>query len=120
MKKKGGITLLLVSFISLICFNACTSTTALRAYEVIDQTYRANAEGTYLGTANSYERARSMAANGGYSRFEWYSSTGLSTSFLINSCKASLAQETLTFNLSETLDGVKKASFATRSFNNFS
>ena len=39
--------------------------------------------------------------------FELYSSTGLITSFLSNSNKASLAQETLTFNLLETIEGVR-------------
>lgn len=62
--------------VSLICFNACYSTTAIRALEVVDQAYQPGGAGTYLGTANSYERARSMAASGGYSRFDWYSSTG--------------------------------------------
>jgi hypothetical protein len=36
-----------------------------------------------------------------------YSSTGLMTSFLSNSNKASLAQETLTFNLLDTIEGVR-------------
>lgn len=55
---------------------ACGSvaTTALRAFEVIDQSATTN--GTYLGNASSYSEAQSLARSKGYSRFDWYSTTG--------------------------------------------
>lgn len=64
--------------VTIMSVTACGSmgTTAIRAYEVIDQTYRANAQGNYCGTASSYEGARQLAASKGFTRFEWYSSTG--------------------------------------------
>lgn len=77
MKKHRRTILLILSVaISLLSVSACGTTTLYRAFEVVDQTYRANAQGTYLGTSSSYEGARQLAASKGYSRFEWYSSTG--------------------------------------------
>lgn len=61
---------------TLLLFNCCYSTTAIRALEIIDQAYQPGGAGTYLGTATTYEGARRLAAQGGYSRFDWYSNAG--------------------------------------------
>lgn len=78
MKSKHPVIQIIVIVAAIMCMTSCGSmgTTAIRAYEVIDQTYRANAQGTYCGTASSYEGARQLAASKGFTRFEWYSSTG--------------------------------------------
>lgn len=78
MKTKHTFPFLVAIAVTIMSVTACGSmgTTAIRAYEVVDQTYRANAQGTYCGTASSYEGARQLAASKGFTRFEWYSSTG--------------------------------------------
>lgn len=77
MKKGKRIIALVIAAISiLVCVSSCGTlgTTALRAYEVLDQSSSTN--GTYLGTASSYSDAQSLARRKGYSRFDWYSTTG--------------------------------------------
>ena len=76
MKKLRRSILFVVFSLFLLSITSCGSNTLLRTYEVVDQAYRANAKGTYLGTASSYDGARRLAANKGFTRFEWYSKTG--------------------------------------------
>ena len=75
-RRRRTVLLILSAAIFLLSVSACGSTFLYRAIEVVDQTYRANAQGTYLGTSSSYEGAGRLAASKGYRRFEWYSSTG--------------------------------------------
>lgn len=60
----------------IVCASSCGSvaTAALRTYEVYDQATTTN--GTYIGSASSYSEAQSLARSKGYSRFDWYSTTG--------------------------------------------
>lgn len=68
--------LVAVTFASLACLNSCgsLSTTGLKALELYDQSI--TNKGVYLGSASSYSDAQSLAKRKGYSRFDWYSTTG--------------------------------------------
>lgn len=76
MKIKSALIRIIAIAATVVSITACgtVATTALRAYEVLDQTSSTN--GTYIGKASSYSEAQSLARSKGYSRFDWYSTTG--------------------------------------------